>query len=1856
MRASASAHIASKGVISQHGSIVAKRKVPKEVLPSDVSGQSAQTRSRLAEAVVQHVAQLPAFVAWVPGNAATTPSLVGQYLEFQVAEVAAQLNPIQQAGNYERLTLLLTELLQRDLAVGVTPCAVQCGILDLMYACVVAITKGEVGIHTDQLSSGQKKGAAAAVTGVHCAGSSSTAFGSTSKSARQGGGGSVTIENLLPPLIEQPEKSLRDARSSTKAAVTEDERAATAMEAWEHYMATAREARSAEDALMMPSFTAAASMISSFSCVNAAHSRTSAVAAEAPLMSILSFSGTLCALIERCTATPLVCLTLRDQQYQATAVRDLLRALLSILQGINSKLVTAVDFDIALASRTSLSTHHISVAAAAALDLQAVRLAALKGVSRVLTTYVDGAHSGAHAPAKTSETLTVGLDCLNMLSVFDDVVDQWAHVLAVLGKEKGVISGSAGVGKGVEVKSEDNLFDAAGSPQECHRGNDESGAAAQLHWILRITYQIIAAEQREANRCIAEATHRVRLLPSLLVPVALRTLSLISTDTPSVCRAASYAQLCVDVLWSASLLAPSESSHQLVYGLMGATGLVGASNDSCEGEAGISGGAEASPPVMDLFLALLHQFNKGHSAAHCELRDDLVCLLAFLLRCDIQYVEDELVAHRVAQNAAPPTPLESLSCPAASPPSVGAHFTPLNLSIATVEAINAVAALLFETTCGAELTTTAHAATATAPAAFQSPDADRGGTVLAARLSLDAARRHALRFQSIAKSVARRRELLDFKIYGWQLLDVHYGWQLAHLTYREYIHHHATTSPVKNVTGDNAVTAALWGIQLSKLGFLDVLLMYVDTRTDEAAVVAWTQEELLKLEVEAWQLLTSMILFTQHLGVKSDGLQVRCHSLHSQKSSVAQQQQQGEDSPRPSVPVEDVDKHHFVEDTMHSRSDIDTTDGESGMLYGADKHFIAAGGVEVALRYLSTAPPEAEVVKRCALITIAATARAIRSGEACGHLGSYTDEEVSLVQKALTQHAPSLIPFLVKLIQEVDAYVDTSGVPAAVPPLISSVTASVAAMSIQGEARWNWLPQSAAHTAYIAWCLLRCIGDVVLAEVGTVRELALPIMNANSSEEDNDDDEANATETHNSHSSMGMGTAASTDGPTMPESVGCERTPLRSFESADCQWNEEVDLSTMYRSLSGSSMGPLEEEDSADAGVSVHRHAAASPKAASDSGSAACSINVVSTPSHTRMLLRSVRSQVLRIPDLFAEHGGVDLLTSWMQHVLRLCLSAHPVQQQPLQRRRSKGAAPQLTMEEVANLERYGNVFLLLLDVLRAMVMGCEANEMRFVKSGGVHGILDLMEAYALGHGLIDQAARHVRMMAVESCGSAAGGTAERKEQEGVLTYATTLLSGLLETCPCAIDAFATWRSCRISLSPLTPDERECQTPNDGIEAVQLLLCLWVSELPARDNDGTRGNAGTTQASLSGLKLLRLNLRPALRTALREEYVRRLLHRRAKLGVLEADAIRNYYRYLHSEAVPATTLQTPEEDVSDAVVLACMEELMSCSKRSDVEADQQIATLIYSALGLCMKVYGCLSTIGFDSLCTAEVAAPATPSIGVCLSSVERSLLVQMAALPALCVDEISVAMAEVALEYNSFHVEADSESGDTGFHASDDAATWRPTTPDRRVLCAAEQEAAVRAGELDQLIEVGEKIQQARKSQLYNRFLVTQLRQPVGQLADGRPGAVKGSWKTQRHLSTTRESVLARNRGAFTLSAAQLSAHLSTRLAAEQLQQQQLSSTQKGALMGEEHSGASPPSVGPSVMVSNRTPYASLMDSVNTATHERLSATLLSVVGPPQRPPVPLTQRHQQRRAMIARSLRKLPLDQPTTNSPHKP
>jgi hypothetical protein len=683
-------------------------------------------------------------------------------------------------------------------------------------------------------------------------------------------------------------------------------------------------------------------------------------------------------------------------------------------------------------------------------------------------------------------------------------------------------------------------------------------------------------------------------------------------------------------------------------------------------------------------------------------------------------------------------------------------------------------------------------------------------------------------------------------------------------------------------------------------------------------------------------------------------------------------------------------------------------------------------------------------------------------------------------------------------------------------------------------------------------------------------------------------------------------------------------------------------------------------------------------------------VSVAHSTAHRRTLLRSIHEDVLLIPELFASEGGVDLLTMWIRHSLRLCLSVGGKDsslRSSLHRtphgRPQRGLQTQLLRlpaEAVAELDRSSDLFLLLLDVFRAIVLGSEGNEVQFVRSGGVHGLLDLIEALALAHGLMERSAHHARILAVDTnvdvfseteptatrtqYSIAAG---EQKEKKGVLLYAMTLLSDLLDNCPSALDEFVTWHSCHLFISPLTPEVQECWSASKGVEAVQLLLCLWAAGLPARNSNNTSSMECTS--TNVGLELLRLHLRSVLRTALKEEYVCRLLHRRAKMGVLEADAIRGYYRYVHSEGTAAAASGEKEgQEVTDAAVLAYTERLLRRHrKRNAIPFEQHIALLVDDTLGLCLKVYGCLAAVGFESLHAAETESAALPSLHVDLSSLERSLLVQIAALPALCVDEVSTAMAEVAMVTN----------GETQEEA-EAAAAWRPTTPDRKALHTAAVEAAVRASELEQIVEVGAQVQQARGAQLYHRFLVTQLRHPVAPPADGRPGAVRGAWKTQRRFSTTiggtpATPIVAAAAAAEGMGAAgecpgdfavELAARLSTRLAAEEkLRQQRIVSTVRQMnpvrRLESEKEGewraddARLMSTAPPALGSSRTPYFSLMNSAHASAAERQPASSFCVLSPPRRPAPPLAERLHKKQAMIARSVRKVPYDEaPITGS----
>lgn len=1972
--------------------------------PCGAATSSMYSRSTRAEALIQHVTLQPSFRAWDAnrndGSApAASPKNVSCYLEARVAEVAAQLGSLQHAGDYTRLVVLLTELLNGDMAVGITPRMIEGGVLDLLRATSAAVAQGEKGNDP------------AAELHFSCSLNSSAlpAPDSTLHSAlqrTQGGLGEVAaapIESLLPPLIDQ---TIRRATSADGAAATAGSGKLNTeeaeMEAWENYVATVRMATTAD--VVLPYDATAAADGTALQLEGGAAMPVSPVSPAR----IDSLSSALCALITRCTSDPFVCLTLLDQQREKPAVADLARVLLEMAKARSS----------------------------ASAAVSEVRLPAIQGLFQLLSTYVTErntggtAASGAHArtwrstkPSSTapevavapttissSSTPAVALPTTQILEMMDDISLEWAQLLLRLRKEEKP-SAHTHDGRLADQKAdgsdeEDNLPGGAATTMAC------DGPAGELYWTLEIVSLLLQAQQRATQHGSSETGPRSlrqpqspqltdRVLPHTLIPVTLRTLSMLPNTPCLSSRGTMYARLCVDVLWTASLLAPTFASRQLLYGCLPES-LASAGNDN-DNDGDREEELRTSPtvheennaPAVDFFLALLHQFNETHSLAHRELRDDLVTLLALLLRHDVGFTVGVLTARRAAAAAADAdaaTPLtadqwnaddddETLHVNSDTATTAMADAqTPLSLKVATVEAINAAVALMFETTCGAELS---------------SSNSGRAGRTLAdneevrpsALLSEDAVRSYALRFQSVSISAARRREVVEFKKYGWQLLEVHFCWQLTHLTFREYINLHDTAVVATAATaaaplpssaaaggsaeklqqaqrrhccqrsplvprvadedaGEDAVTTALWGMQLCRLGYFDVLLLYVDLDSTVPAVVTWTREELMLLEEEAWQLFTSMILFTQHLDVAAGGISVRrrrCYgpSLNSSPRGAAEQHSSASNSNSNNnnngsgVHVDGVSSASLGAASTSAGEDgfdDDDDDEGAGVLYGADMHFIAAGGVEVALHFLRAAPPEMEAVKRSALVTLAAIARTSSSGDAHLHSGSYTTKEVVLVHHALTHHAATLVPFLVKIIREVNSHVDDAGVPAAGPPLISSVAsaAAVATTSIttptassmpagneslpmeevgpnssaHTAARWGWLPQSANLTVVFAWYLLRCIGDVVLTEVGMMRELPDLMMNSAANEQTHcaqeeevvdDDDEASSVEGR-AHTAKNSPTADARHSGSTPPYSG-----MTDGQSSAYGATIEIEMADNLSS-SGSSMGPPPDGEAEVIDEAASKGGRGGNGCCSDALAAVPSVKPVSgststTPNTTEpqqpqqvggslentatrrcTLLRSIHEEVLLIPEFFANEGGVGLLTTWIRHTLHLCLSDRvessswtPSSRQQLQQQQ-RTPILRLPVEKVEELDRSSDFFLLLLDTFRAIVLGSEGNEQLFVRSGGVHALLDLIEAFALARGLMEHAAYHARFLAVDvdaaallsSFQAATTSTAasvvtapEQKEKKDVLLYAMTLLSDLLDNCPYALDEFATWHSNHLFISPLTPDVLECWSVNKGIEAVQLLLCLWAADLPARnsafESGSVNGNATLAQPpSNAGLELLRLHLRPALRVALKEEYVCRLLRRRAKAGALEAETIRCYYRYIHAESRTATA----RDEVKDAVVLAYMERLLTRHrKRNAIAPEQRIALLVGETLGLCLKVYGCLAAVGFDSMRAVETETATSPSSHTHLSALERSLLIEIAALPALCEDEVSTAMAEVALEH---------EGTTTG---TDDAAAWRPTTPDRSTLRSAAAEAATRAEELDQIIEVGAQVQQARGAQLYHRYLVTQLRQPVAPPADGRPGAVRGAWKTQRRLSTTIGGTPVAERAAAAAvtgtthersgdSAVELAARLSTRLAAEEQQhQQRIASTvcEKNGLRASqvvggqaEENGARLMRTAPPALGSSRTPYTALLNSVQAAAADRQSSTPFCVSSPPLRPSPPLTERHQKRQEMIARSMRKFPDD----------
>ncbi|RNF05550.1 uncharacterized protein Tco025E_07756 [Trypanosoma conorhini] len=293
----------------------------------------------------------------------------------------------------------------------------------------------------------------------------------------------------------------------------------------------------------------------------------------------------------------------------------------------------------------------------------------------------------------------------------------------------------------------------------------------------------------------------------------------------------------------------------------------------------------ASESLLYCFLQVLLT---GHRLRQRELRNDMVVLFMLILKSGTAMLRRRQAALQHSAEAAAYTPL----------PPVAIH------------AINVLAATVFDMVCGPELR-------------------EYGRTAQMTRRPVETF----LRYHTVL-SPTTRVENVQFKLLGWRMLEAFYEWQNARLVVEHLSRDHGPTAsdgaPVDSVDDhcagyehadeDNALI-----FDLCRHGFIHALLLYVDTMCSEEPVVAWSREELLTLQEEAWYVLLGLMDSAVAAAAASAPLQA--DTGRSEASALA------------------------LSDAATS-----STSDENVMallpLVKADTQFVAAGGILCAVRYI----------------------------------------------------------------------------------------------------------------------------------------------------------------------------------------------------------------------------------------------------------------------------------------------------------------------------------------------------------------------------------------------------------------------------------------------------------------------------------------------------------------------------------------------------------------------------------------------------------------------------------------------------------------------------------------------------------------------------------------------------------------------------------------------------------------------------------------------------------------------------------------------------------------------------------------
>ncbi|CCW67611.1 unnamed protein product [Phytomonas sp. Hart1] len=465
----------------------------------------------------------------------------------------------------------------------------------------------------------------------------------------------------------------------------------------------------------------------------------------------------------------------------------------------------------------------------------------------------------------------------------------------------------------------------------------------------------------------------------------------------------------------------------------------------------------------------------------------------------------------------------------------------------------------------------------------------------------------------------------------------------------------------------------------------------------------------------------------------------------------------------------------------------------------------------------------------------------------------------------------------------------------------------------------------------------------------------------------------------------------------------------------------------------------------------------------------------------TLTLLSTKRSSCF---DNFSDCCGVRMLLDWIQSILSPCpRNALNATNLSFTYSQQKGRSALPPLDE--SLPRYGPLLASLLHVLQSFILANGEGGKIFMESEGLFVLLDAAESLVVASGILDEnpvsnpmhtdsfKEDTVRSGTLENAPTTISSSFIAKDSpllnigfeqlrmelktgiaqyfeyqtqnfidysRNLLAYTLAILSDLLYTNLMAREHFMLWRSRRLQ----SRDDKlvNSTTMDTGINAVQLLVSVW--EFALRENFAYTQKSGFTREDMgkersvpsekwtlieetlgetptAGLSLLRVFIRDKINMILRQGYIRRLVHRKAALGLLPASIYSADAPSLTDSNSDAEELSSPrsqERIQNEATLLRyyifVKEGFWIFTQGEEVEADNQggaagvedwfesedakqlalketltwlntktvlnrsfiteaISVWLKEHLGLGVKVYSCLAALGFGRLISTVV-------------------------------------------------------------------------------------------------------------------------------------------------------------------------------------------------------------------------------------------------------------------------------------------